>query len=52
MNPLLRMAIGAANTFLVIATGRNVHAVTAVAPLLIKHASEKAASKERVFLAR
>jgi len=41
VNPLLRMAIGAANTFLVLATGRNVHAVSAVAPLLIKHAVRK-----------
>ena len=41
VNPLLRMAIGAANTFLVLATGRNVHAVSAVAPLLIKHGVKK-----------
>jgi hypothetical protein len=47
VNPLLRMAIGAANTFLVLATGRNVHAVNAVAPALIKYGVKKPAEGAR-----
>lgn len=37
VSPILRMAIEAANTFLVLATGRNVHAVSGLAPSLAKY---------------
>jgi hypothetical protein len=47
VNPILRMAIEAANTFLVLATGRNVHAVNAVAPTLIKYGVKKPVERAR-----
>jgi hypothetical protein len=47
VNPILRMAIEAANTFLVLAAGRNVHAVNAVAPTLIKYGVKRPTERSR-----
>jgi hypothetical protein len=41
MSPLFQLALGAANAFLVLATGRNLRTVNAVAPELIRYGIKK-----------
>jgi hypothetical protein len=47
MSPLFQLALGAANAFLVLATGKNLRTVSAVAPELIRYGIKKPAEGSR-----